>query len=157
MRHVEVLAKAPDVSCDEAYAKISDLSQYPKYSSAVRSVKILNTLDGRSTSLWEVNFREGILKWTEEDEFEPSTHTISFRQIEGDIEFFAGLWSVDRNGVGCLIKFACDFDLGIPGLNEFLEPIAEQALQENTRSIIRGLVPTVEFVVGSNAGIVAVP
>src|SRR5262249_10933451 len=140
MRHVEILARALDVSCAEAYAKVSDLAQYPKYSAAVRSVKILKAQNGRSTSLWEVNFRDGILRWTEEDEFSPDKLTIDFRQTEGDIEFFSGRWTIGPAYMGCLIGFSCDFDLGIPGLNDFLEPIAQQALQDNTRSIIRGLI-----------------
>jgi len=38
-------------------------------------------------------------------------------------------------------------DLGIPGIGDMLEPIAEQALGENIRAILTGLVGnTIEFI-----------
>jgi hypothetical protein len=40
---------------------------------------------------------------------------------------------------GCLIRFTARVDLGLPGLADLLEPIAEQALATNIRSILRGL------------------
>ena len=69
-------------------------------------------------------------------------------QIEGDVDYFAGQWSISETSQGCLIRFACDFDLGIPGLDDILEPIAEQALRDNTRSILKGLIHAAEFPVG---------
>jgi hypothetical protein len=35
--------------------------------------------------------------------------------------------------------------MGIPGLADILEPIAEQALRDNARSIIAGLLPAVQL------------
>ena len=90
-------------------------------------------------SQWEVNFRQGILRWTEEDFFDPLTYSIQFRQIEGDAEHFSGSWLLSDTDEGCLICFAADFDMGIPSLSDIIEPIAEQALQENIRSILQGL------------------
>jgi ribosome-associated toxin RatA of RatAB toxin-antitoxin module len=156
MRHVEVVASAPGVSCGAAYATICDFARYPEHSAAVRSVKVMTAVDGLATSAWEVNFRGGILRWTEEDRFNADKHTVHFNQIEGDIDYFAGHWSIGESPDGCVIRFVCDFDLGIPGLNDFLEPVAEQALVENTQSIIKGLIPSAEFAVASGIDTVGV-
>lgn len=152
MRHVEVVARVADLAPAEAYAIISDFSRYPEHSNAVRSVTYKRKDGGQSVSAWEVNFREGILRWTEEDVFDVGEHTIRFRQIEGDVEYFVGTWSVRRAPQGCLVCFECDFDMGIPGLNDVLEPIAERALRENARSILGGLIPAAEFVGGGDDG-----
>lgn len=146
MRHLELLASVQGLTPAEVYAAICDFSRYPEHSEAVRSVKITNTDDGRSLSTWEVNFREGILRWMEEDTFIPDQNILRFRQIEGDVEYFAGEWSVSQVSGECVIRFGCDFELGVPGLNEIIGPIAEQALRDNTRSIIAGLIPSARFV-----------
>jgi ribosome-associated toxin RatA of RatAB toxin-antitoxin module len=145
LRHVEVLARIGSLNSLQTYAVISDFARYPDYSEAVRSVNIANTADGRSISDWEVNFREGILRWKEEDVFHPDECIVRFRQIEGDVEYFVGEWSIWDDRRGCLVRFACDFDMGIPGLSDMLEPIAEQALRDNIRSILAGLIPSAEF------------
>lgn len=152
MRHVEVLARVGGLASAEVYAIISDFSGYPEHSEAVRSVAYKEADAGRSVSAWEVNFREGILRWTEEDIFDVEAHTIRFCQIEGDVDYFAGRWSVRPTPQGCLVCFECDFDMGIPGMNDILEPIAEQALRENAKSILEGLIPSIEFVAGDEDG-----
>lgn len=149
MRHVEVVATVHGLTRAQAFTTMCDFAQYPKHSPAVRSVRVAKVDDRRAVSDWEVSFREGVLRWKEEDVFSPDDFTIRFRQIEGDVDYFAGQWSISETSQGCLIRFACDFDLGIPGLDDILEPIAEQALRDNTRSILKGLIHSVEFPAGS--------
>jgi ribosome-associated toxin RatA of RatAB toxin-antitoxin module len=154
VRHVEVLARVEGLGASEIYALVSDFARYPEYSLTVRSVKLTKTPDGRFISDWEVNFREGILRWKEEDTFLDDELIIRFRQIEGDVDYFVGEWSVIEDQGGCIVRFASDFDMGIPGLNEMLEPIAEQALRDNIRSIVAGLIPSAAFV-PAGAGVAA--
>jgi ribosome-associated toxin RatA of RatAB toxin-antitoxin module len=152
MRHVEVFARVEGLAPAEVFAIISDFARYPEHSKAVRSVTCKQKDGGQSVSAWEVNFREGVLRWTEVDVFNVEERTIHFRQIEGDVDYFAGVWSVRQASRGCLVCFECDFDMGIPGLNDILEPIAEQALRENARSILGGLIPSIEFVDSADDG-----
>jgi ribosome-associated toxin RatA of RatAB toxin-antitoxin module len=142
MRTVEIQFKVADMAPAAAYALLADFSSFPRYSNAVRSLNVTCAEPGRSISDWEVNFREGILRWKEEDVFDPQEHTVRFRQLEGDAEHFAGEWSVGASEAGCLISFLSSFDMGFPELNDIVEPIAEQALIENVRSIVTGLIPT---------------
>ena len=147
MRHVEILARAPGRTAAEMYRILSEFERYPEYASVVRSVDVERAADGRVTSTWEVEFRDGVLKWTEEDTFFPDTSTLAFKQIAGDVDDFAGQWVVRDDDGGCLIRFVADLDLGIPGLGDMLEPIAQQVLEENIRAIVAGLVGAgVEFI-----------
>lgn len=145
MREVQVVAKAPGLTPAEVYAKLADFAGYADYSPAVRSVVVTHSDDGRSFSDWEVSFREGILRWKEEDILLPDDHTLRFIQVEGDIDYFAGAWSVTATDDGSMVCFDCTFDMGIPGLNDILEPIAAQALHDNAMSIIAGLRPPVSY------------
>lgn len=139
MRQIEVVVEVGGRSAAEVYAVLRDFGRYPEYSDAVRSVEITDAGGGCIVSRWEVNFHRGILRWAEEDRFDAETRTISFRQIEGDVDHFSGEWVVGDHAEGSFVRFAAELDLGIPGLSEVLEPIAEQALRDNVRSILSGL------------------
>ncbi len=146
MRHVEIRAHAPGRSAAQVYELLSDFDSYPKFASVVRSVSVVPAGENRVKTDWEVDFRDGILKWTEEDRFFPDRHAITFKQLEGDVDYFVGEWAVKEQDGGVVISFVADLDLGIPGLGDMLEPIAVQALEENIRNIVAGLLgESVEF------------
>ena len=142
MKQVEIQAQIGGYSVQDAYARISDFQCYPRFSKAVRTVSVLETRPDYAISTWEVNFRQGILQWIEEDRFDPANTTIHFTQLEGDAEHFAGQWRVLEQDQVCCIHFSATFDMGIPSMSDIIEPIAERALRENIQSIIEGLFPT---------------
>jgi ribosome-associated toxin RatA of RatAB toxin-antitoxin module len=139
MQYLEIVAKVSLCSAEEIYPILCNFDSYPNNSQAVHSVTSQVLSDGRTISTWEVDFRGGVMSWTEEDVFDPSNYTISFNQIEGDVEHFSGQWKVQNQEDDCLILFLAEFDMGIPSLSQILDPIAIQALQENITAIIRGL------------------
>jgi ribosome-associated toxin RatA of RatAB toxin-antitoxin module len=106
---------------------------------SVRQVEILEDLGTSCISAWEVEFRDGLLRWTERDTFLRERLRIEFAQIDGDLEAFAGSWEVTPAQEGSTVTFAAVFDLGIPSLAAFLEPVAQAALEENVARMFRGL------------------
>jgi hypothetical protein len=162
MRTVRLRLLVPGRSAHDTYATLSDFDRYPALSDAVQSVTITEVTANVTVSTWEVTFRAGLLRWTEEDTFDPESLTIRFRQLEGDIAVFEGSWEcvdtaadpgADNTGAGSEIVFSVRLDMGIPSLADALEPIAVRTLIDNTVSIVRGLVGTAELV----AADVAVP
>ena len=139
MRHIEIVATVPGHMPDEVFPALCDYRRWPEMTDAIKSVKILEEEGNRTVSEWEASFNRGLLKWTEVDYFHPDTHTINFDQTGGDIDTFKGDWTVESMDGGSMVRFVADLDLGIPGLNDMLEPIAEQALRSNVRSILSGL------------------
>jgi ribosome-associated toxin RatA of RatAB toxin-antitoxin module len=121
------------------YARLSDLASYPTHSESVRSVTVTQVAGDVTLSRWEVAFRNGILRWSEQDTFDRAALRIDFTQLEGDVDEFAGSWvCADLDG-GCRVTFEARIDLGVPTLADVLEPIATRALLDNTASIVRGL------------------
>lgn len=139
MRKVEVKAIVNNCTASKVFPIICDFKEYEHHSNVVRSVDILEENGQYSISNWEVNFRQGILRWTEKDHFFPETFTILFQQTKGDAEHFSGKWILSDTEKGCAIHFEAEFDMGIPSLRDIIEPIAEQALQENIQAILKGL------------------
>jgi ribosome-associated toxin RatA of RatAB toxin-antitoxin module len=139
MRSVIMRTVVDGMSPDDVYERISHFDDYPKHTATVRGVDITRSFDGGSQSRWEVNFRDGILRWEEEDRFFPDERRLEFEATDGDLDMFVGGWTVEAAGEGTQATFRADFDLGLSTLNEMVEPIAEEALRETIGHIIAGL------------------
>ena len=153
MRTVRLRLHVPHKSGSDVYATLADFERYPELSDAVQSVAVTEVSANRSVSRWEVTFRAGLLRWTEEDTFDPGAMSITFRQLEGDAAVFDGSWQCVDAAPGSEIVFSARLDMGIPSLADALEPIAARTLTDNIVSIVRGLVGHAELA----ASDVAVP
>ena len=153
MRSVRLRLHVPHKSANDVYATLADFERYPELSDAVQSVAVTRSSENLTVSHWEVTFRAGLLRWTEEDTFDPDALTITFRQLEGDIALFDGSWECVDAAPGSEIVFSARLDMGIPSLADALEPIAVRTMTDNIVSIVRGLVGRAELV----ASDVAVP
>ena len=139
MRSVRLRLQVPHTSANAAYATLADFERYPELCDAVRNVAVTEVSDNLTVSQWEVNFRAGLLRWTEEDTFDPAAKSITFRQLDGDAAVFDGSWQCLDAGPGSQIVFSARLDMGIPSLADALEPIAARTLTDNIVSIVRGL------------------
>jgi ribosome-associated toxin RatA of RatAB toxin-antitoxin module len=140
MRTVNLLIDVPRKTAEEVYDALADFERYPELADAVKSVVVTSVGDNVTRSQWEVAFRSGLLRWTEEDRFDRTALTIDFRQTEGDVAVFDGSWLCTATDTGARISFSARLDMGIPSLADALEPIAVRTLVENTVAIVGGLV-----------------
>jgi ribosome-associated toxin RatA of RatAB toxin-antitoxin module len=144
---VDLTALVPGADRRSVYARLSAFEEYPAYADAVREVDVLDKDASSVTSKWEVKFRRGILCWTERATFHPEADTITFEEIDGDVDEFAGSWSVESADGGVRVRFFVEFDVGVPTLEHILDPIAEEALCDNVVSILRGLLGDIREIV----------
>ncbi len=145
MGHVEVVARAPGWQVPDAYRVISDFGRYADLTDAVIGVTIDDLGAGRTGATWEVRFRRGTLRWSEEDHFDEERCRVDFTLIEGDVEELDGCWEVTDNGDGCRLRFVARFDMGIPTISHIVEPLAEETLAENMVLIVRKLIDGAEI------------
>jgi ribosome-associated toxin RatA of RatAB toxin-antitoxin module len=145
MRTIRLRLHVPHKPASEVYATLADFERYPTLCEAVQNVAITERSENFTVSQWEVTFRAGLLRWTEEDTFDPGALMITFRQLEGDIAVFDGSWQCVDAGQGSEVLFSARLDLGIPSLADALEPIAARTLVANIISIVRGLVGSAEL------------
>ena len=146
MRSVRLRLHVPQTPANAAYATLADFERYPLLCEAVQKVTVTEVSEYRTVSQWEVTFRAGLLRWTEEDTFDPGAMTITFRQLEGDIAVFDGSWQCVDAAPGSEVLFSARLDMGIPSLADALEPIAARTLTANIISIVRGLVGSAELI-----------
>ncbi|MCX4960136.1 type II toxin-antitoxin system RatA family toxin [Streptomyces virginiae] len=162
MRSVAVEHRSAGVDARTAYELVRDFARYPRLVPIVRRVDVAPAGPGGAViSDWEVDFRNGVLAWTEEDVFDDTAMGISFRQTEGDFETFDGRWAItpqdenedgdgDGGGAGCTVRFEAEFDFGLPSLSQIIDPVAERVLRETIETILRALLDT-NTVVGASA------
>ena len=140
MRTVLLRLHVSDKPASEVYQTLADFERYPELSDAVQSVAVTKVSENRTVSHWEVTFRAGLLRWTEEDTFDQDTLSITFHQLDGDIALFDGSWQCIDSTQGSEIVFSARLDMGIPSLADALEPIAVRTMIDNIVAIVRGLV-----------------
>ncbi len=146
MRSVRLQLHVPHKPASDVYATLADFGRYPELSDAVRSVAVTEVSENLTVSRWEVTFRAGLLRWTEEDTLDPDVLSITFRQVDGDIAVFDGSWRCADAVAGSEIVFCARLDMGIPSLADALEPIAVRAMTDNIVAIARGLFGQAELV-----------
>jgi ribosome-associated toxin RatA of RatAB toxin-antitoxin module len=139
MRNVSLYTLVPDADATAVFERISDFPRYSDYTNAVREVRIDRREGEYVTSTWSVNFRNGVLCWTERDRIDAQLLDIEFEQLSGDFAVFTGAWRVEQIDGNVAVLFSASFDLGMPTLAAIIDPIAEHALLENIQSILVGL------------------
>src|SRR5690349_21696068 len=131
MRTVLLRLHVPDKPASDVYRTLADFERYPELSDAVQSVVVTEVSENHAVSRWEVTFRAGLMRWTEEDTFDPAALSITFRQLEGDAAVFDGSWQCIDVASGSETMFSARLDMGIPSLADALEPIAVRTLIDN--------------------------
>ncbi|WP_105970692.1 type II toxin-antitoxin system RatA family toxin [Streptomyces geranii] len=142
MRHVELHALVRLASAEDVFTTVPRWERYPELAPHVRSTEVHATLpEPVGSSSWELHFRSGLLRWTEEDTFLPDLLEIRFRQTDGDFDSFEGVWTLRQEGPDVSVVFRADFDFGIPSLASILDPIAERVIRETVAWAVSGLFP----------------
>ncbi|MGY1502771.1 type II toxin-antitoxin system RatA family toxin [Streptomyces sp. QTS52] len=146
MRHVELDALIPAEQAEAVYDSVRRWERYPDLAPHVNATTVHATYpDENASSSWELHFRSGLLRWTESDVFVPERGEIRFEQTDGDFDSFTGTWTLVQQGADVSVRFAADFDFGIPSLEGILDPIAERVIKETVAWALAGLFPAVRL------------
>ncbi|TWP50896.1 cyclase [Lentzea tibetensis] len=140
MHATEFSAIVTGRSTDEVFDTVADFARYPDLVDAVVSVEVLPPQeDGAIPSHWEVLFRKGVLRWSEEDLLDRENGVITFTQTDGDFDVFEGGWEITAAPEGVALTFRAKFDFGVPSMASIIDPVAGRVLLENLGLIVRGL------------------
>jgi ribosome-associated toxin RatA of RatAB toxin-antitoxin module len=126
-------------SADEVFATIGDFEKYPEYGQSIRSIEVRQRDDGNIESSWDVDFRGGSMQWTETDKVDEANHRIDFEQTAGNLRHFDGYWQVTDQDGGAQVQFWAQFEIGMPTLASFIDPIAEVTIRDNIGAVLQGL------------------
>jgi coenzyme Q-binding protein COQ10 len=124
-----------------AYELAKDMESYPQFMKDVVYLKVLERDGNAQVSEWHGRLQGRILRWKERDVFDDASHTITYRQIEGDLKKFEGAWRFEplEGGSRTRITLTVDFDLGIPMLAPLLDPVARLVVKKNCEDMLAGM------------------
>ncbi|MGW5053114.1 type II toxin-antitoxin system RatA family toxin [Actinokineospora sp. NPDC004072] len=146
MRHVDLEATVRNASAEDVLRALVQFDRYPELAPHVRSTEVHKTLPETSaSSSWELYFRSGILRWTEQETIDLAALTVEFAQEDGDFDVFEGVWRFTQEGADTRVRFDGDFDFGIPSMEGILDPIAERVIRETVAWAIDGSFAEVSF------------
>jgi ribosome-associated toxin RatA of RatAB toxin-antitoxin module len=138
--NVVELLKAP---IGTVWELICDVEAYPRIMEPVRLVTVLSNEDNWTIAEWEVELKGSILRWTEKEIRDHANYSIVYHQIDGDLDKLEGYWKLQKlDDFTTEAVLVIDFEIGIPMLKDMLNPIAERALRDNARIMLRSLEQT---------------
>jgi ribosome-associated toxin RatA of RatAB toxin-antitoxin module len=132
-----------DAPIKDVWELICDLDSYPRIMNPVRSITVLSSGKDWTIAEWEVELKGSILRWTEREDRYPKNYRVEYEQVDGDLEMLQGHWELRETDAGRRTEatLEIEFEIGIPMLRDMLNPIAERALSENARIMLRSLQP----------------
>ena len=134
-----------------AFAAIADFERYPSLADDVRAVRTDSSRVPRE-SHWVMNFRRGIMRWTELEVIDHDRLRIQFDQTDGDFEDFHGSWQVLPTATdGVEVLFEVSYDFGIESLVGIMDPIAERVIKRAVCAVLSVLFVDIRVLEGAEA------
>ena len=123
---------------DEVWSAVKDIEAYPNFMENVRHVEITDEYGDARDSNWSTLLKGSVLEWKELERIDDESMTITFNQLDGDLDKFDGFWSLTPGDNGSVnVTLDVEFEIGIPLLAEMLNPVAARALRENSQTMLR--------------------
>ena len=139
MRSTELKGRVTGLGPAEVFERLRKFELYTELGPSIRSIDLEHIDAHTMRSKWDVDFRGGSMRWTEEDHFDPEAGRITFSLVEGNLREFSGQWEVTGVDGGSEVRFALQFAIGMPSMASFIDPVAEQAIRENLSEVLLGL------------------
>jgi uncharacterized membrane protein len=129
---------------DRVIAIARDNARFPEFMSEVKSLVVTETSeDGlRVVSDWVgVVPRFGVtIRWTEEDVWDLQAGTCTFRQLKGDYDEFAGVWTFTAEAPDhTRFDSYLDYRLEIPLVGGIVKAIVHKLIQSNLDSTLTAI------------------
>ncbi|MGH4006823.1 MAG: type II toxin-antitoxin system RatA family toxin [Pseudonocardiaceae bacterium] len=135
-----------------AVDRVTDFARYPELSPDVHSVAVHPaTPDGRTHSTWAMNFRRGVMRWTEWEHTDRDSGRVDFTQTDGDFDEFRGHWQLCPTPGGTQVLLVVHYDFGIESLAGIMDPIAERVIKRSALRVLSGLFGQVTVLEGGAA------
>jgi ribosome-associated toxin RatA of RatAB toxin-antitoxin module len=140
MRRVNLTAVIKATKATDVYDTVFWFERYPDLAPHVRRTTVHDAYPSPAgSSSWELHFRSGLLRWTEDERFDRGALRMEFEQTDGDFDSFTGSWVLTQDGPDTELRFEADFDFGIPSLEGILDPIAERVIKETVAWVVVGM------------------
>lgn len=140
MPHIETerFVAAP---LDTVYAVAQDIERFPEFFPDVESVTIIERTERGFISEWVgiVQKLNRKLVWREEDVWDDTTHTCTFRAVGGDWDTYDGVWTFTAQDGGTLMRMALDCEIEVPLIGPIIRTLIGKLAKANVDNMFDGI------------------
>lgn len=133
---------------EAVYRVAKDVERFPDFMPDVRSLVIVErSEDGsRQVSEWVGLIPEFKLtvKWTEEDLWDDTERTCTFRQLKGDFKTYEGMWRFNSQDGGTLFESVVRYEIEIPLVGPLIQGVVKKKMSDNVQRLQLALKKRVE-------------
>jgi ribosome-associated toxin RatA of RatAB toxin-antitoxin module len=137
---LETLIDAP---LDHVYSIAKSIESFASFIPDVESIRIVERDEstGRVVADWVgliPEFKQKI-RWTEEDFWDDSAHTCTFKQLKGEYKVFEGIWNFEQTVEGTVFKSTLNYDLEIPLIGPLIKRLVAKKVHDNISQILNAI------------------
>jgi len=133
------IAAAPE----EVFAIAQDVERFPEVMHDLKKVEVLERDGARTITRWTSVAEIGPLSkeiwWEEEDVWDATALTCTFKMTKGDMQAYAGMWTFARDGAVTNVVLDITYEIEIPLLGALVHKIIRQKMDENCDSLLKAL------------------
>ena len=119
---------------------LNDVESYPHLMSYVATIKVLEHSPSSRLTRWEADISGCVMRWVQRDEIDQARHRIDYRAVEGDLAELTGYWQLEPlTDHTSRATMSVRFDIGIPMLSAWLDPIAKRAIHDRSQRMLAAL------------------
>ncbi len=126
---------------DVVYAIAKDNAAFPDFMKDVQSLVIVEQDGGRVVSDWVglVSAFGLKVRWTQEDVWDDSAHTCTFRQLKGDYDELNGVWKLYEENGGTRFDSVVNYEYMVPGLGPLVKKVVHSLVVKNLDGVLEAI------------------
>lgn len=130
-----------DAPLEKVYQIAKDNERFPEFMSDVKDLTIVERDGNRVVSDWVgvVSAFNLKVRWRQEDVWDDSTHTCTFRQLSGDYDALSGTWQFRTEGTGTRFDSRLDYEYVVPGLGPLVKKVVHSLVVKNMESALNAI------------------
>jgi ribosome-associated toxin RatA of RatAB toxin-antitoxin module len=132
-----------DAPLEHVYAVAKNIETFASFIPDVESIKIVERDDssGRVVADWVgliPEFHQKI-RWTEEDFWDDTAHTCTFKQLKGEYKVFEGIWTFTEVDGKTRFASTLNYDLEIPLIGAIIKKLVAKKVHDNISQILSAI------------------
>ena len=128
---------------DKVYAVSRDVEAFPSFMDDLQSLKVIERSDDhqRTVSEWVGLIREFkiTIKWTQEDLWDSTEHTDTFKMLSGDMDSMAGVWKMTDEGGQTRFDSVVDYEYNVPLIGPMVKNLIKKKMTDNLQATLNAI------------------
>lgn len=123
------------------YRIAKDNAAFPEFMKDVQSLTIVEQDGNRIVSDWVgIVSTFGLkVRWTQEDVWDDTAHTCTFRQIKGDYDELDGVWKFYEENGGTRFDSVVNYEYVVPGLGPLVKKVVHSLVVKNMDGVLEAI------------------